>query len=1164
MTKKTEQAKADQLVQQFYAKTCAIVSQARLTHVVDDPAYSPTSLASPVPGDSTPSIGPSAASGTRKPSGKERGRKTNKWFNLELPDNDLFRAELRTWRNVSHLLSATPSPSSSAPYSAAPSSISSSQPHIPPMVLEVVLDVSDLTPNQVHVLSDQKGRRIRVDGGRSTSGAGAHARSGATSPLPISPGVRSPRSAGGPNVPAPPVVLERWVLSLHPPSHPSPSSSYSSPSPSASTAATQIELPTVYKHSILHFRTLFSLVRALPAYSLQRKLAKRRAGVGGAGLKIAVRTRAGLEDEAREGEVGIEVPIEGSGRDGDTRERGTEKIVFPGVATPFGTLSLDLTYRTNTDFSVEEIETLLSSRFIDEDFFRPTVARYSSAREEVRPGSLPISASRAGGGFPSTSPAHASPPAGPGKGMTGLGPLPSYGSLSSRHQYAPVLPSTSPHQPHTSSPLAPSPRPPNALPSPLHAPVPVRATTSPVPLPASGSSPRPESAQSATSSRYSYPHSVAAVAGTSAPTGAAAGAVEPAFISLSRARAPSFSGAGGAGGIERASPSSVPRRPSMGSSGASGSPIFRPGSYFTSAAAAGGLSSSPSYSYGPITRQQPLASTSGASPSSQLSSGISPRSPLVPQGAAAPSPRPIPAPSSSPYAGTRAYSYSSQPAGIFGSQGSYTASRSYGRGGSSGGSGEWGGPESLGAGASGIARPRASSRLSFGAAGSPGVAGVRGTSRLGTMMRQHDEARARLGVVGGAAEEKKRFINEGGTPDDADDINTFLSMLDSKPDLRGLEASRSITSGEGAFAASGVGKSGVLSKKDVDEQLRQLKTSVYGAMGEGGESPSPPPFGLGLSGGPSPGQRASSALSGISNLRRQTSRLSIEEDPVAEQAALVAAQRDRTTSGERSSPAEAGLAAVLEKTPRAGHRALKRDALVSPALSATSSSTAQPPPLAIEPALAQLDPRFLPLPTSSATSPLASPGTHPHPPFPSIGPLGAQPYPPLPYPPAGTPTSALGRTEPITFAPYISRASRQPLNPPAGDGGSGFASTIVSEHNSGAASISSFYTQEGDGDEGVASSDRGEEEAVGRLELDDSPVPEDMQRRGRAWGLALGSGEVDEEEISLASAGAQHSRDPTPAAGRLGNSGGGARPSVGAGYFASRSHSRGGGSPPWM
>lgn len=31
------------------------------------------------------------------------------------------------------------------------------------------------------------------------------------------------------------------------------------------------------------------------------------------------------------------------------------------------------------DFSVEEIEALLSSRFIDEDFFKPTMRQYSTS-----------------------------------------------------------------------------------------------------------------------------------------------------------------------------------------------------------------------------------------------------------------------------------------------------------------------------------------------------------------------------------------------------------------------------------------------------------------------------------------------------------------------------------------------------------------------------------------------------------------------------------------------------------------------------------------------------------------------------------------------------------------------------------------------------------------
>jgi hypothetical protein len=41
-------------------------------------------------------------------------------------------------------------------------------------------------------------------------------------------------------------------------------------------------------------------------------------------------------------------------------------------------LRLHCRYRVNAEFGVEDIETLLSSRFIDEDFFRPTIARYQS------------------------------------------------------------------------------------------------------------------------------------------------------------------------------------------------------------------------------------------------------------------------------------------------------------------------------------------------------------------------------------------------------------------------------------------------------------------------------------------------------------------------------------------------------------------------------------------------------------------------------------------------------------------------------------------------------------------------------------------------------------------------------------------------------------------
>ncbi|GAA6055341.1 hypothetical protein JCM3770_005298 [Rhodotorula araucariae] len=1136
-----EQTKVDQLVQHFYSKTCAVVSQARATHLaaLDDLApVSPVSVAAASTSSVSADARPAGTSRRASAGAKDKVKRVNKWFNLELPDVDVFRTELKTWRNLSRLV---PSPTSSFSRTSSSSSASSAlAPAVPPMVLDVVLETSDLTPNQVLVLSDQRGKRLRVPAPRAPTSPGPGPgrasplpRSGGRSPLPGSGG-----GARGGSSSAPSVVLERWVLTLNPPSA-------AQAGMGASGAA---ELPTVYKHAILHFRALFTLLRALPAYALHRKLARTRAG----GLRVGLRMGVGAGEEPS-ADIGVDEVLEG----GETER---ERIVFPGVETPLGTLSLTLTYRLNTDFSVEEIETLLSSRFIDEDFFRPTLARY-----RAEPGSLPIV---------STSPARASPPGAPPgvRGVAGLAAPPSYGSLSSRHQYAPI----GPPPPAAPSPLSRSPRTTrDALPAPVPL-VPAACI-----LPGTGSpapSPRPPSIGShlpshgsGSSPRFApyapAPHSAAAAPSTSA-TGVGAG-VEPAFISLSRARGASFTASAAAGGgVQRASPLSaspsggvgvgagapILRRTSLtSSSGGGASPIFRPGSYLAMGASAASTSSP---SYAPAGRQQPHALTSGG--------GGAGGSPLAGGG----SPRPGPV--------------------SYGSQGSYTRSgiiRS-----TSGGSaddaaspltGAGPGPGvgvgvgvGIGIGISGTSghtrRPSAGAAargLSFGVAGSVGRAstaggggpgGAGGPSRLGTMMAQYDAAGARAGAATPGATpppERRRFVHEGQAPDDADEISAFLGMLDAKPDLRASES---------ALGRSGVGA--VVSKREVDEQLRLLRSSVFGFAGSAaGESPSPPVLfaGAGPGGGASPSPRSVGALSGLSGLRRQTSQLSIEEDPAAEAAA-------RSPSTER--PPAVGTA--VDKTPRALYRPLtatKRE-LASPTLSATSAGTAIPP-LSPSPAHALgggalgIEPRFLPLPNSSKTSPLASPGVmhpqpHPHPhPHPhangyaaypsAAGVLERQPYPPLPYPPASS--------EPVTIAArrpsvplYLSRAARQPLPPP---GFAACASGTASEETSAAASVASVDVDAVGGGGGGSNSYAGEEEAVGRLELDDSPAPEQPagadaggERRGR-W--AASTGAVDEEEIAaLAHVQALRSRDATPAAARIGGTGGAA-----AGYFAPRRRS---------
>lgn len=241
---------------------------------------------------------------------------------MELPEPDTFRSELKTWKSVSSLLGASPAAGSS--------SNPQPPPLIPPMVLDILLDTSETTSNQVLVLSDQRGKRVRVDPSLATSPsrrAGSHPGSKATSPQ---RGVRSPaaRDAGVPTS----VVLERWTLELIP----SSSSATPSPIPDSPESAGQTELPTVYKHAIILFRSLYTLLRLLPAWSLHRRLTRqRRTGAGG--LKVGCRMSFGeVEEEEEEGEVAVGTAItEASGEEMEGAKV-TETVRFPVVATPIG------------------------------------------------------------------------------------------------------------------------------------------------------------------------------------------------------------------------------------------------------------------------------------------------------------------------------------------------------------------------------------------------------------------------------------------------------------------------------------------------------------------------------------------------------------------------------------------------------------------------------------------------------------------------------------------------------------------------------------------------------------------------------------------------------------------------------------------------------------
>lgn len=220
------------------------------------------------------------------------------------------------------------------------------------MLVDVILDTSELSANQAVVLHGANGRRTRVDIKSHTS---------------------SPPTSRN-------IVLERWSLSLLP-----------------APPAEPPELPGLYKQGIVTFRALYALLRTLPSYPLSKKLRSRTGGTGMGGLKVALRIASSTSGEssnedlktskAGRRELDLDTPL-----NDDPASAHSEVFTFAPVHTPIGSLFLECKYRKQADFGVEDIEALLSSRFFDEDFFRPTV--------EARQGSLPVGVKPASFGQP--------------------------------------------------------------------------------------------------------------------------------------------------------------------------------------------------------------------------------------------------------------------------------------------------------------------------------------------------------------------------------------------------------------------------------------------------------------------------------------------------------------------------------------------------------------------------------------------------------------------------------------------------------------------------------------------------------------------------------------------------------------------------------------------
>ncbi|KAK9764422.1 autophagy protein 13 [Basidiobolus ranarum] len=227
-------------------------------------------------------------------------KKVNKWFNLELEDHKTYKTELKYWRTA---CLSTPSPS--------------------PMILEVYLDASELNHRQILVLNDELMQKVKVDVGNGSL----------SSHLKYIEKISKKQT----------ILLESWQLFLIEPVN-----------------SNIVDLPIVYKKSIVFFRSLFTYVRQLPAYRLFRRLRKMKLK----GLKLGYRLTTA--PTSPENEIGIDTPIS------DTDSHGsTSSHAFDPIDTPLGSFVLNVKYRLNCNFCVEDPEAVLSSKFTttDKEYF---------------------------------------------------------------------------------------------------------------------------------------------------------------------------------------------------------------------------------------------------------------------------------------------------------------------------------------------------------------------------------------------------------------------------------------------------------------------------------------------------------------------------------------------------------------------------------------------------------------------------------------------------------------------------------------------------------------------------------------------------------------------------------------------------------------------------
>lgn len=204
---------------------------------------------------------------------------------------------------------------------------------LPPLVVEVYLDVSELKPKQSLVFTDAQGKTW--------------------------PGERKE------------IVLERWIVEFRPDQKGQPE-----------------DLPVVYKRCIVAMRALYTLSRLLPTWSLYQRLTRQK--LAASPLRIGCRALDGSRPISSRGRVGLSEKIGASPSStppssalsvSPDATSHLASYAFSPITTPAGTLNLTISYRTEVNFGIDDADVVFAQQFLELD--RPT--ELSTPRSRSRP-----------------------------------------------------------------------------------------------------------------------------------------------------------------------------------------------------------------------------------------------------------------------------------------------------------------------------------------------------------------------------------------------------------------------------------------------------------------------------------------------------------------------------------------------------------------------------------------------------------------------------------------------------------------------------------------------------------------------------------------------------------------------------------------------------------